>query len=80
MLAEIFELEARLGDDDRREVSVMMLRDRLGKLSRKATAEADTPERIQARRVLRSVTAGAAERVVDREYLTLLQQYRLPGR
>jgi predicted esterase len=80
MLAEIFELEARLGEDDRREVSVMMLRDRLGKLSRKATADADTPERSQARRVLRSVTAGASERVVDREYLTLLQQYRLPGR
>jgi len=80
MLAEIFEIEARLGEDDRREVSVMMLRDRLGKLSRKATADADTPERSQARRVLRSVTAGASERVVDREYLTLLQQYRLPGR
>jgi hypothetical protein len=80
MLAEIFELEARLGEDDRREVSVMTLRDRLTKLSRRATAEADTPERSQARRVLRSVTAGASERVVDREYLTLLQQYRLPGR
>jgi poly(3-hydroxybutyrate) depolymerase len=80
MLTEIFEIEARLGEDDRREVSVMMLRDRLGKLSRKATADADTPERSQARRVLRSVTAGASERVVDREYLTLLQQYGLPGR
>ena len=80
MLEEIFGLEARLGSDDGREVALMMLRDRLSKLSRKATAETDTPERSQARRVLRSVTAGASGRVQDREYLTLLEQYRLPGR
>jgi hypothetical protein len=48
MLEEIFGLEARLGSDDGREVSLMMLRDRLSKLSRKATAETDTPERSQA--------------------------------
>ena len=80
MLEEIFGLEARLGSDEGREVPLMMLRDRLSKLSRKATAETDTPERSQARRVLRSVTAGASGRVQDREYLTLLEQYRLPGR
>ena len=80
MLEEIFGLEARLGSDEGREVPLMMLRDRLSKLSRKATAETDTPERSQARRVLRSVTAGAPGRVQDREYLTLLEQYRLPGR
>ena len=80
LLEEIFGLEARLGSDDGREVALMMLRDRLSKLSRKATAETDTPERSQARRVLRSVTAGASSRVQDREYQTLLEQYRLPGR
>ena len=80
MLEEIFALEARLGSDDGREVALMMLRDRLSKLSRKAAAETDTPERSQARRVLRSVTAGASSRVQDREYLMLLEQYRLPGR
>jgi hypothetical protein len=80
MLEEIFGLEARLGTDEGREVALMTLRDRLSKLSRKATAEADTPERSQARRVLRSITAGASGRVQDREYLTLLEQYRLPGR
>jgi hypothetical protein len=80
MLEEIFGLEARLGSDDGREVALMMLRDRLSKLSRKATAGSDTPERSQARRVLRSVTAGAAGRVQDREYLAVLEQYRLPGR
>ena len=76
MLGEIFELESRLGDDGRLP-ALMTLRDRLTKLSRKAASEADTPERSQARRVLRSITAGASGRVQDREYLTLLEQYRL---
>ncbi len=78
-LTEIFELEARLGGDDR-DVTRIALRDRLEKLSRKAAEEADTPERSQARRTLRSITAGASGRVSDREYLKLLEQYRLPGR
>ena len=76
MLGEIFELESRLGDDGRLP-ALMTLRDRLAKLSRKAASEADTPERSQARRVLRSITTGASGRVQDREYLTLLEQYRL---
>jgi len=80
MLREIYELEARLGRDEEREPAIMMLRDRLSRLSRKATVEAETPERAQARRVLRSITAGASGRVEDREYLKLLEQYRLPGR
>ena len=58
----------------------MTLRERLSKLGRKAGAEADTPERSQARRVLRSITAGAAGRVHDRDCLALLDQFRLPGR
>jgi poly(3-hydroxybutyrate) depolymerase len=80
MLGEVFDLEAQLGDGDRREVAVMMLRERLTKLRRKADAEIDTPDRSQARRVLRSITAGASGRVQDREYLTLLERYRLQGR
>lgn len=80
MLGEIFELESRLGDDERRDVAIMTIRDRLSTLSRKAAAEADSPERSQARRMLRSITAGAAGRVQDREYLNVLEQYRLPGR
>jgi hypothetical protein len=80
MLEEMFTLEARLGTDDGREIALMMLREKLSKLARKAHADADTPERSQARRVLRSVTAGASGRVQDREYLTLLEQYRQPGR
>jgi poly(3-hydroxybutyrate) depolymerase len=79
MLAEIFGVERQLGDD-RRDVALMTLRERLSKLSRTATGEAETPERNQARRVLRAITAGASERVQDRGYLTLLDQYRLQGR
>ena len=58
----------------------MTLRERLSRLSRSAAGEADTPERSQARRVLRLITAGAAERTADREYLKLLERFRLPGR
>jgi predicted esterase len=76
ILGEIFELESRLGDDGRLP-ALLTLRDRLSKLSRTAASEADTPERSQARRVLRSITTGASGRVQDREYLTLLEQYRL---
>jgi predicted esterase len=79
MLGEIFELEARLGSDGRLD-ALRTLRDRLSKLARTAAAEAETPERSQARRVLRAITAGASGRVEDREYLTLLEQYRPQGR
>jgi len=79
MLGEIFDLEARLAGDGR-DVALMSLRDRLTKLARKAAGDADTPERSQARRVLRSVTAGASGRVQDREYLNLLEEYRQPPR
>jgi poly(3-hydroxybutyrate) depolymerase len=79
MLGEIFGLESRLHSDTRQE-ALMTLRDRLSKLSRKAADGGDTPERRQARRVLRSITAGASGRVQDPEYLALLEQYRLSGR
>jgi hypothetical protein len=80
MLAEIFQLEGMLGNAYRRDVSLRTLRDRLMTLSRTASAQAETPERSRARRVLRSITAGAPERVQDSEYLTLLDQFRLPRR
>ena len=76
---EIFTLEAQLGDEAR-ETALITLRDRLSRLSRQATGEADTPERSQARRVLRLIVAGAAERTSDRQYLQLLEQFRLQGR
>jgi len=79
-LREILELEAQLGTEGRRELALMSLRERPSTLSRTATAETDTAERRQARRLLRSITAGASGGVPDREYLALLEQYRLPGR
>jgi hypothetical protein len=79
LLGEIFELESRLRDDTRQE-ALMTLRARLSKLSRAAAGADETPERSQARRVLRSITAGASDRVRDQEYLALLEQYRLTGR
>jgi len=79
LLGEIFDLEAGLADEARRDVALLTLRNRLSSLSRKATGEADTPDRSQARRVLRSITVGASQRVQDSAYLTLLDQYRSPG-
>jgi hypothetical protein len=75
-LREIFELEAQLGDENRRGVALLTLRDRLSKLSRRAGEEADTSDRSQALRVLRAITFGASERVQDREYLELIDQHR----
>jgi hypothetical protein len=54
----------------------MRLRDQLSRYARLADASAESPERSQARRALRNVTAGAAERVQDPDYLKLLEQYR----
>jgi hypothetical protein len=78
-LREIFELEAQLGDENRRGEALLTLRDRLSKLSRRAGEAADAPDRSQAVRVLRAITFGAPERVQDRQYLEMLQQYRRPG-
>jgi dienelactone hydrolase len=80
MLAEISDLEAGLGDDNRHTTALMMLRERLSKLAKKANVEEDSPDRSQARRVLRSITAGARGRVQDADYLKLLEQYAPRGR
>jgi len=79
ILQEIFDLERQLGDD-RRDAALMTVRDQLSRLSRTAASQADTPKRNQARRVLRAIAAGASERVQDRGYLVLVEQYRLQGR
>jgi len=80
LIGDIFDLEAALGDDSRHLAALSGLRDRLKKLSEKAAAADDTPERSQARRVLRAITSGASERVQDREYRALLEQYGPRGR
>jgi hypothetical protein len=80
LIGDVFDLEAGLGDDSRRRASLSALRDRLSKLSERAAATDDSPERRQARRVLRAITSGAGERSQDREYRALLEQYGLRGR
>jgi dienelactone hydrolase len=74
MLADIFASEARLADDERRPVALASLRDQLWRLAKMAAAAAESPERSQARRVLRAITSGAAGRVQDREYLALINE------
>jgi poly(3-hydroxybutyrate) depolymerase len=80
LLGEIFDLEADLSDRERRAQALIRLRDRLSRWARAANADAESPERSQARRALRAITSGAAERVQDPEYRKLLEQYGLRGR
>jgi len=80
VLEQTFELEAALGENDRRDASLMLLGARLRDWSRTAGGDSDTPERRRARRLLRSVLAGAADRVHDPEYLALLEPYRRQAR
>jgi dienelactone hydrolase len=80
LLDEILTLEAQLDDQERRQVALLTLNERLGRLWKKANDETHTPERSQARRLLRSVAAGAAERTPDKDYLAILERYSLPRR
>jgi len=79
LLREIFDLEADLSDRDRRVQALVRLRDQLSRWERAANADAESPERSQARRALRAITSGAAERVQDPEYRKLLDQYGRPS-
>src|SRR4029450_3902725 len=80
LLSDVFALEAALGDRDRHGETMLALRDRLSRLAKKASAEGESPERSQARRVLRAIAAGASGRVQDREYLQLLTSFDLRPR
>lgn len=79
-VGDVFTLEAALRDESRRMEGLGRLRDVLMRYARQAGAETDSPERRRARRLLRTITMGAAERVQDAEYLKLLEQYRPPVR
>ena len=76
LLSDIFALEAALDDPARHGPTMLALRDRVMRLAKKAAAEGESPERSQARRVLRAITAGASGRVQDREYLQMLNEFR----
>jgi len=80
LLEDIFDLEAGLGDERRHGAALVQLRDRLSSLSRTASAADPSPARSQARRVLRAIPSGAAERLQDPEYRKLLEQYGMRGR
>jgi hypothetical protein len=75
MLGELLELQAQLGDPERRVRAMTTLRARFSSLSRKA-AETGTPEGRQARRILRSLSAAARAGTPDREYLALLEEHK----
>jgi pimeloyl-ACP methyl ester carboxylesterase len=79
LLDDVMRLETGLRDESRRMERLGQLRDSLSRCARQANATTDSPERRRARRVLRTITMGAAERVQDVEYLKLLEQYRQPG-
>ena len=72
---ELLVLEAQLGDPARRVIALSELNDRLGRLSRQAREPADTPERSQARRLLRTMAAAARERMSDKEYVARLERH-----
>jgi dienelactone hydrolase len=78
LIDRFIELEAGLRSEERRSDSLMTLRVLLADLSKKAAAGADTGDRRRARRVLRVVASGASQRVQDRDYLALIEKYRLP--
>jgi len=80
LIADLASLETCLADDSRRTDCLRTLRDVLPKLSQKASAEEESPERSRARRVLRALTSGVAARTKDQEYLALLEKYGLRGR
>ena len=75
-LGDVLTLESGLRDESRRMESLGRLRDMLSRSARQAGAEADSPDRRRARRLLRTITMGAAERGQDPEYLKLLEQFR----
>ena len=80
LLTELGALEACMTDDGRRSECLRSVRDRLARLSQKAEAAEDSPERSRARRVLRALTSGASARTQDREYLAILERYAIRGR
>jgi predicted esterase len=79
MLREFFALEAGLNDPDQRAQALTRIRGQLTRWAGAANAEAESPARSQARRVLRAVTSGTGQ-VQDVEYRKLLEQYSLRGR
>lgn len=77
MMNELIDLQASLKDDAVRAQSLFRAGDMLRRMYTAATAPDDSPERQQARRVLRAVTSTGEQ--LDPDFQRLLNQYRLPG-
>ena len=78
-LERVRSLEANLSEANRRRDALGDLEGLLSRLSRAARESSDTLERRQARRLLRTIGMGSAQRTEDREYLQLLTKYRWLG-
>ena len=71
--------ESQLSSLDQRPSALASLRDRWARLSRVAQGEADSGERRMARRVLRGLAMGVAERTKDPEYRRIVEEFRPAG-
>jgi hypothetical protein len=69
--------EAGLRDAAARSEHLFSLRQLLQGLQKKAGSTADSLERDSARRLLRILSMNAAERTSDKDYLALLEKYKL---
>jgi hypothetical protein len=79
-LDQIFELEAGLRDPQRHNESLGRLREELTRYAKIAAADTESPERSQARRLLRTISGAAADRVDDSDYRALLDHLAPRGR
>jgi predicted esterase len=77
LVEEMADLETKLTRESERTMALGLLRARWKNLSAAAKADAESPERRMARRVLRGFAAGAAGNR-DAEYLKIVEAYRLP--
>jgi pimeloyl-ACP methyl ester carboxylesterase len=75
-IERVLGLEGQLRDPDRRRETLADLEGLLSRLSKTAAAPADTPQRQQARRLLRTITMSAGDRSQDSDYLALIGRYK----
>ena len=76
-LDDVRSWEAGLRDGASRTESLFSLQQLLQNLQKKAGGTADSPERDSARRLLRILSMNAAERTSDKDYLALLEKYKV---
>jgi hypothetical protein len=77
-LDEILSAEEQLRVQETHAEALQRLRDQWKSLAAAAAGPEDTAARRIARRVMRGLAMGAADRVRDPDYLRVLESYRLP--